>query len=338
MKLFKTLFFFFASLSLSAQPIPPANLTGTELRSWLKTNWYDGYHIILGYNAAREQMYGYIDKQADGQIYCVYTGFHQAGSYTTYPNPINCEHTIPQSWFGSNDPMVSDIFHLYPTHQDVNSARSNLPFEEITDSQTDFWYIVNGSNTGLTVLNSIPASNIDDYSELNSSVSFEPREDHSGNLARTAFYFYTMYPTQAGNINNLCDLATLYQWHLQDPVDAIEIQRNNRIKEKQGNSNPYIVYPELACRAWGFDCPVNVEEIEGGLRIFPKLVVDKIYINSNSMIKEANVFDIMGKLVISQTFNNNESLMDLQNLNTGLYIIQISDSENHVLVEKIIKQ
>ena len=41
----------------------------------------------------------------------------------------------------------------------------------------------------------IPATNIDEYSEAPSS-QFEPREDHWGIVARTAFYFYTMHDTQ----------------------------------------------------------------------------------------------------------------------------------------------
>ena len=47
-------------------------------------------------------------------------------------------------------------------------------------------------------------------------------------------------------------LMNFYQWHLDDPVDQWEMQRNDRTEERQGNRNPYIDHPELVGRAWGF--------------------------------------------------------------------------------------
>ncbi len=323
-----------------SQTEPPSNLSGVDLRNWLKTNWYDGHHTTLGYDNAREQMYGYIDKASDGQVYCVYTGFHQTASFTTYLNPINCEHSIPQSWFGSSDPMVSDIFHLYPTHQDVNSARGSYPFAEITDSQTDDWYIVNSSNTGLSILSSIPSSNIDNYSELNSGTNFEPRENHSGDLARAAFYFYTMYPTQAGAITNLADLQTLYNWHLQDPVDAWELQRNDRIEIKQGNRNPYIDYPATACRAWGLTCVSEIDEISNRITIAPNPCKNSITISSDKFeIQAIRIYNIIGKQVNhSGNLSTKTITIDAKMFKTGIYFIEITDSNNNKILKKLIKE
>jgi hypothetical protein len=87
-----------------SQAAPPTDIHLSDLQSWLQTNWFDGYHNSLGYNEARRQMYGYVDIDG-GQIECVYTGFTQSGGYVTYPNPINAEHLVPQSFFGSSEPM-----------------------------------------------------------------------------------------------------------------------------------------------------------------------------------------------------------------------------------------
>ncbi|MEL7428320.1 MAG: endonuclease, partial [Bacteroidota bacterium] len=141
--------------------------------------------------------------------------------------------------------MKSDIHHLFPTYKNWNSTRSNYAFAEIDDNQTTRWM----RNTSYQ--SSIPSSNIDEYSEY-ANGKFEPREDHKGNVARAVFYFYTMYPTQAGSITSVGNLNTLYQWHLNDPVDAAEIARNNAIEQYQGNRNPYIDQPNLVGRAWGF--------------------------------------------------------------------------------------
>ena len=124
--------------TLFGQSYPPDGIEDEELRTWLKQNWYDGMHSNLGYDGARTAMYSYIDKADDGDVYCVYTGYHQAAESTTFLDPINAEHTVPQSWFSQANPMRSDIHHLYPTHKDVNSNRGSLPFGDIPDNQNRY--------------------------------------------------------------------------------------------------------------------------------------------------------------------------------------------------------
>jgi endonuclease I len=213
-------------------------------------------------------MYSYIDIASDGRVYGVYSGFSQAGRETTFLNPINAEHTVPQSWFNKRSPMRSDIHILFPTHKDVNSARGSLPFGDINDDQTDKWYGVASDTGSLQVLRNAlpPLSSRDKYSEYEKNSTFEPPEQQKGDTARAIFYFYTMYPTQAGGIERIIKtglLESLYQWHLEDPVvepgqeptTSWEWQRNVRIAEKQGNYNPYVIFPELICRAWEIrDC------------------------------------------------------------------------------------
>lgn len=235
---------------LSQTSPPPDDLTGIDLRTWLKKNTYDDYHNQLGYADAREAMYGYIDERADGEVYGVYTGFHQTAETTTYLDPINCEHTVPQSFFGSSEPMRSDIHHLFPTHKSANSARSNYPFGNVPDENATSWYIVNASNSGIDILSSPPSSNAEKHSKVLSAAKFEPRDDHKGDAARAVFYFYTMYPTQAGDITSAGNLEVLFDWHVNDPPDAWEKQRNNRIEQEQGNRNPYIDNPEIVEKAW----------------------------------------------------------------------------------------
>lgn len=249
-------------------PKPPASLRGVALRQWLKDHWYDDHHSDLGYSVARVEMYSYIDVAGDGQVHGVYSGFSQPAKETTFLNPINAEHTVPQSWFDKKSPMRSDIHILFPTHKDVNSARGSLPFGDIEDDQTDKWYGVDSQSGGLQILrNALPSlSTRDNYGEYENNSTFEPPEQQKGDTARAIFYFYTMYPSQAGGIERIIktgELESLYQWHLNDPAvepsqvpaTSREWQRNLRIAEKQGNYNPYVVYPELICRAWEIrDC------------------------------------------------------------------------------------
>ncbi|MEO1447971.1 MAG: endonuclease, partial [Bacteroidota bacterium] len=240
---------------------PPPGLTGQPLRDWLKVNYFDGLHTTLGYSTARGYMYGYIDNK-NNQLTCVYGGFQRAwtfGNTGTNPAPINAEHTVPQSFFGSAEPMRSDIHHLFPTFGNWNSTRSNHPFAEIDDNVTTKWMRLDQDQS------TIPGSLIEEYSEF-ASQQFEPREDHKGDCARAIFYFYTMYPTQGGSIGSVGDINTLYQWHLQDPPDADEILRNDDIETYQGNRNPYVDNPSWVADAWdlggsggGLAAPSNLQ-------------------------------------------------------------------------------
>ncbi|MBC5993981.1 endonuclease [Pontibacter cellulosilyticus] len=241
-----------------AQTAPPTNLSGEELKTWLRTNWYDGKRVVLDYATARGKMYNYIDNY-NSTVSCVYSGYQENKPYSetstsTLMNRINCEHTVPQSWFNEVERMRTDIHHLFPTYDTWNSDRGSDPFAEIPDNQTIKWV----RNT--TALSTIPTSNIDEYSE-DTYTQFEPREDHKGNVARAIFYFYTMHANEsfdAGKnvISAAGDINTLYQWHLQDPADDRERERNRRTEQVQGNRNPYIDYPELVAKAWNLT-PVN---------------------------------------------------------------------------------
>ena len=51
-------------------------------------------------------------------------------------------------------------------------------------------------------------------------------------------------------------LATLLEWHQQDPVDEIELQHHEVVSAYQKNRNPFIDHPEWAACIFGTDCPV----------------------------------------------------------------------------------
>ncbi len=236
--------FIFVSGAL-AQPDAPDGLNSQALRDWLKEEWYNPYFSDLGYNGARTQMFGYTD-ELDGAIHCIYTGFEQDSEFTTYLNPINTEHIVPQSYFGGISPMKSDLFNIRPSHGSANSSRGNSPYSEIANENAQ-WYGINAGGT-YTTQNNIPA-NPENWSKR-SGEQWEPREDVKGDIARKVFYFFTMYPSQAGSIEALGMPEMFFQWHTDDPVSTFESTRNNRIQEVQGNANPYITHPEYVETAW----------------------------------------------------------------------------------------
>ncbi len=212
------------------------NLFAEDLKNALTARLALGYNQ-LGYNAARDAMFMTIDnRRTNGQLAtintleCIYTGRLITG-YTSRtvaqnaPNNFNTEHTWPQSLFGSSDPMVSDLNHLFPTDANANNVRGNDPFGMVA---TPTW-TEGGSKSNGTV--------------------FETRNQQKGQTARAMLYFGVRYKNASITLGFLTGQeAILRQWSKQYPPTAIDKRRNNDVQAVQGNRNPFIDYPQLLDR------------------------------------------------------------------------------------------
>lgn len=337
--------FMLSFCGLFAQELP-SNLDCTGSRTWIKQNFYDGKFTTLGYSTARKKMYAYIDNNNDSLI-CIYGGYrqyHQRGNEITSILPINCEHTIPQSFFNSSEPMVCDIHHLFPTYDNWNSVRANYPFADIPDAMTTQWM------RNITSQAAIPTQVIDEWAEFNiRNSTFEPREQQKGNTARAIFYFYTVYGTQMIGygypITRLASLETLLQWHTQDPPDAAERERNNRVQQYQGNRNPYIDRPEWVARAF-FSCTPSTNTndvfVQNTFTLSPNPVVSELKININ-LQKESDIkvliFNSLGEQVYQkelgkQTVGRQEIFINTDLLQTGFYFMQLQTATNEMGITK----
>ena len=247
-------------------------LHGVDLFNYLISNYKTS--STLGYNKARDTMYAVIDILPGNQVRGVYSGYtvtlnpNWDPSSDLYNKGISCEHTWPKSMGAYEGTLqYSDIHNLYPTRNRVNMARSNYPFAEIDDQLTDKWF------RGTEERQSIPSSNIDEYSELESDSpkAFEPREDHKGNVARSMFYFYTMYYADASKSfwNKQKDI--LFEWHYADPVDSVELKRSWKIAEYQdGIPNPFVVDTSIARRIWFYnETAVEEEPLAESFQLLP---------------------------------------------------------------------
>ncbi|MBT3663998.1 hypothetical protein HN537_00025, partial [bacterium] len=240
----------FSSLSFSQEIIGGVGSAGQPLLDYVILNYKSS--STLGYNNARDVMYSIIDLEDDNSLKGIYTNYTIFIDPTQDPRPqtnafnMNCEHSWPQSMGAGSEPQKSDLHHLYPARGNVNSSRGNKPFADIDDNDTDKWWRLDYYET------SIPNEFIDEFSEVdNGNGVFEPREDVKGNIARSMFYFYTMYNDVADtNFFNI-QKETLYDWHRQDPVDANELNRTMAIAGYQENKpNPYVVDSTLVRRIW----------------------------------------------------------------------------------------
>lgn len=202
-------------------------------------------HTSLGYTLARDKMFMEIDNQkVNGQgaavntLECVYTG-RKAIGYTNRTDAqnnynFNTEHTWPQSNFNENEPMRSDLYHLFPTDNPANGVRSNYPFGKVVSNIT--WDSA-GSKLGRNSLNEIV---------------FEPRDVHKGDVSRSMFYFITRYPTNYGGFFTQTQENVFREWNKLDNVGVVESNRNTAIANYQGKRNPYIDHPEFADRIYSF--------------------------------------------------------------------------------------
>jgi Endonuclease I/Secretion system C-terminal sorting domain len=286
-------------------------------------------------------MYGYCDNY-NGKIACVYGGYevsHTYGDQGLSVSPLNCEHTVPQSFFNSASPMVSDIHHLFPAYDSWNSLRSNYPFYECNDAQTQVWII------GSTQTPTMPTTNIDGYSEYYNG-SFEPRESHKGNLARAVAYFYTVYPTEAGQIFSTILPNTLCNWSNLDPVDAAEQSRNTKAATYQGNRNPFIDHPDWVTRAWCPQLLATDEHIQKGTdiqSIIPNPTNGFTQINllaTDNMPAEVCIVNTTGSILLTQNQRllqgENQIELQLEHLPQGCYFVQIKTAKG-VVTKTIVK-
>lgn len=81
-----------------------------------------------------------------------------------------------------------------------------------------------------------------------SKPQLSPRPGVRGDIARAYFYMSRQY--KFGLAKDLED--RLRQWHLEDPPDTWEEERNSLIEIVQGNRNPYIDHPESVERVRDF--------------------------------------------------------------------------------------
>ncbi|CAL6082407.1 Extracellular_nuclease [Hexamita inflata] len=222
---------------------------GKELRSLLK-NYTMENHKTLGYERARQEMYSYIyNSQNDQAVYCIYSGSRMPCTYnsmnTSCNAKLNCEHTIPQSFFNKQDPMVSDLHHLRATWSNVNGARSNYPFAQLAENKISAYY---GQN--FSTIHYKP-EDPENWSGLHGSKSFMPREQQKGDTARAVAYFYVRYPNEAGGIGKtMQSVDVMIDWDETFEPSTEQYQQYLRVVEVQGNKNPFQEERGLVARAY----------------------------------------------------------------------------------------
>ena len=250
------------------------------------------------------------DPENNNNILLVYTNRSQdkgyrdgSGNYSQYENgngtqsnSWNREHIWPKShgFPNQDDIAYRDVHNLKPCDRSVNASRGVKDFD-------------NGGNNHEEAL-----SCLTDFD------SWEPADFVKGDVARILFYMVVRYDPGYNNYNETFDLelvdyttpdnfdpilgklSTLLEWHVLDPVDDFEVNRNEVIYSYQQNRNPFIDHPELVDYIWGEN---NNQNWSGNLNTYnPELEMNNIYPNPTN-----------GIIYLPEKFvNNNYEVLDDQ--------------------------
>jgi hypothetical protein len=339
--------FFVINQNIPAQTIFP-NLSGQELLDSLVANYRPAF--TLDYTTARDVMFGILDNH-DDSVSCVYTGYTVFVDHTL-PDPhtiaynlgLDTEHTWPQS-LGATGQAKSDLNNLYPTRMAANSARGNLPFNYIPANQVNQWFRLN------VVTSTPPVQYVEEYSKVKTNVEFEPRLDHKGNVARSIFYFFTMYRAQSDENFFLIQKDILRYWNSLDPPDAAEILRSEKIATYQdGKVNPFVLDTTLIGRAYFGVTAIRPEKsqflvAENYLTIanYPNPFNNSTVISVNlprSGQLQFQIYNLSGQMVREQksetlTAGNHKIFLSSDSWASGVYLVQLR-FENYWQVHKII--
>lgn len=231
--------------------IPPGyydnadNMSGSTLKNALH-DIIDDHTVIphssSGYDtqAALEDLDE--DPNNSSNVILIYSGYSVPKS--SWPD-WNREHTWPKSYGTEDGPAHTDMFHIYACDANVNSSRSNKYYD----------------NGGTSSHPEAPECFYD-------SDSWEVRDAEKGDVARAMFYLDLRYNgdevdeldleltdnislIQSGS-RYMGKLSTLIEWHMGDPVDDRERERNDFIYSNiQHNRNPFVDHPDWVYAIWG---------------------------------------------------------------------------------------
>lgn len=167
-----------------------------------------------------------------------------------------------------------------------------------------------------------------------------------GDVARSVLYMQIRYnglsivngyPSTTGQMG---DLATILDWHRNDPPDDFEMNRNNIVYNWQFNRNPFIDQPDLVEYIWGtnvgdtWNQNLSTDTFEiSTVQLYPNPTKDKLYVSGKEYNYNISVFSSEGRLVLKQQVANN-NYIDLK-VARGLYLVKI-ETDNKSLVKKIL--
>ena len=164
------------------------------------------------------------------------TGLYCGQKFAPHDRRMNIEHVFPMSWVGRDlkcgdrrrcratsarfNRIESDLHNLFPARKDLNELRRSYRYGYIKGER----WVEPGCDF-----------EVDERARV-----AEPRPAVHGDIARAMLYMELRH----GLTLQTRTRELMLRWHRDDPPDADERLRNDRIERIQGNRNPYVDHPE----------------------------------------------------------------------------------------------
>ena len=185
---------------------------------------------IVGYDSMPSKFYQTdYDPNNTSKVIGFYTN-----SSATYSGNMNREHVWPKS-HGSAGTLEDDIHMTRPTYSADNSSRGNSFYVEGMAHSANGW---DPKTAGMLEESRGYAARIIFYCVVADSRLSLIDESYSSTSNANPDY-------------KMGKLSDLLRWNLKYAVDVTELNRNNGAQSLQGNRNPFIDNPYLACAIWG---------------------------------------------------------------------------------------
>lgn len=160
----------------------------------------------------------------------------------------------------------SDLYHVRPSTNAVNTARGDAPYVDFDDSEFSSArpYVVEVGDEGPYKLKLYGADPVGsgkyEFADL-----VEPADEFKGDIARIIAYVYMHYKTNSkyskytgslsltkviGYSTQARAIEKLKEWNELDPASDVEKFRNHEVQKIQGNRNPFVDFPDLMDEAF----------------------------------------------------------------------------------------
>ena len=244
--------------------------------------------------------------------------------------------------------------HTYPRSR---GGFNSIDLDDVYDGKDVFWNTTADSlRHGNSDAHALRASDGPENSSRNNqnygSVEYDGPAGNAGSfygdVARSVLYMAVRYNGLAvidgypgiDPIGQLGDLATLLDWHRNDPPDDYEMRRNNVVYTWQFNRNPFIDEPELVEYLWG----THVGDIwsqslslsdnyETQIKVFPNPSHDGFYLKGIQNKTVLDLYSIDGRKI--KSFKVYQDTYIDYSLSAGMYLLKIT-SDGLSSIKKIV--
>ncbi|WP_299889210.1 endonuclease [uncultured Lacinutrix sp.] len=171
-------------------------------------------------------------------------------------------------------------------------------------------------------------------------------QSFKGDVARSVLYMQLRYnglevvngfPSTTGQMG---DLATLLDWHRNDPPDDFEMNRNNVVYTWQFNRNPLIDMPDLVEYIWGnnvgdvWSNTLGFEDfVFDNLKLYPNPASNQFFVSGLKEESELVIISSDGRELYSGVLKNKKAIN--LDLSSGLYLVRIK-SEGKITTKKLV--